>query len=178
MALAAAKTTATVEKDLESWVRGITNPTLRGLSPTDQFVFLALRHAEFRSLLNVRVRRAPLPLRLMVRILYPPLPTLRIFATEIGEGFFIQNGASTAIDAVRIGKNFWINQQVTIGHTSGGCPTIGDNVRVACGAKVLGPIELKDGATVGANALVVESIEAGVTVVAPKAVELTRSRVN
>jgi len=65
---------------------------------------------------------------------------------------------------------------VTIGYTTRGKPTLGDRVRVAAGAVVLGPITLHDEATVGANATVMHDVGPGETVVAPLATTLDRRR--
>lgn len=59
---------------------------------------------------------------------------------KIEEGLIIQHGFSTIIMAESIGKNFWVNQQATVGYDAKGCPTIGNNVVVASGAKVIGEI--------------------------------------
>ena len=56
---------------------------------------------------------------------------------------------------------------VTIGLRQGDIagPTIEEDVSVGTGAKVLGPVRVGAGATIGANAVVVDDVEAGVTVV-------------
>jgi serine O-acetyltransferase len=65
-----------------------------------------------------------------------------------------------------IGANAWINQGVTIGYVNNtDCPTIGNNVRIASGAKVLGNVTIGDNVTVGANAVVVKNVPANSTVV-------------
>jgi serine O-acetyltransferase len=48
-------------------------------------------------------------------------------------------------------------------------PTIGNNVLLGAGAKVIGDIEIGDGAQVGANAVVTKSVPAGAIVVGPTA---------
>jgi serine O-acetyltransferase len=65
------------------------------------------------------------------------------------------------VAARSIGENCWINQQVTVGHTGRGCPVIGSNVMITCGAKVLGDITVGDDAVIGANAVVVKDVEPG-----------------
>ena len=115
---------------------------------------------EFRNLLIYRNRHRPL-YRRWIALWYRPKNTLFIEAGEIGGGLFIQHGFATIIAAKSIGENCWINQQVTIGHTGKGCPVIGDNVMITCGAKVLGDITVGDGAVIGANAVVVKDVEPG-----------------
>ncbi len=68
-----------------------------------------------------------------------------------------------------VGDDVYIYHQVTLGGTSSDRgkrhPTIGNNVVIGAGAKVLGAITVGDGARVGANAVVVASVPAGATVV-------------
>ena len=61
-----------------------------------------------------------------------------------------------------IGNNCLISQNVTLGGTSKreGAPTLGNNVFLATGAKVLGPVNIGDNVVVGANAVVVNDIPA------------------
>ena len=54
-----------------------------------------------------------------------------------GGGFLVQHGNSTIVLAKSIGENFWVNQNVTVGWTEKGCPTIGNNVNIGAGAIVL-----------------------------------------
>lgn len=58
-----------------------------------------------------------------------------------------------------IGKNCWVNQQVTIGYSdSNHCPYIGDNVEIYAGAKVIGGITIGDDVIIGSNAVVVKDV--------------------
>lgn len=74
-------------------------------------------------------------------------------------GIFISNSA-------HIGKNCVIFQQVTIGSNtlkgskSNGAPTIGDNVYIGCGAKIIGNVHIGKNARIGANAIVVKDVPA------------------
>jgi serine O-acetyltransferase len=102
----------------------------------------------------------------LAKCLYRAMETLCIYAPSIGPGLFIQHGFSTIIFAKRIGKNCWINQQVTIGYSDKtSCPTIGDNVKIYAGAKVIGEVTIGDNSIVGANAVVVKSVPPNCTVV-------------
>jgi serine O-acetyltransferase len=91
-------------------------------------------------------------------------------AAEIGKEFFIDHGAGVVIgETARIGTRVTLYQGVTLGGTGfqrgKRHPTLGDNVTVGSGAKLLGPIAVGDGAKIGANTVVVEDVPPGATVV-------------
>jgi len=91
-------------------------------------------------------------------------------AAEIGRGFFIDHGSGVVIgETARIGNRVTLYQGVTLGGTGfqrgKRHPTLGDNVTVGSGAKLLGPIAVGDGAKIGANTVVVEDVPPGATVV-------------
>ena len=91
-------------------------------------------------------------------------------AAVIGNEFFIDHGAGVVIgETARIGNRVTLYQGVTLGGTGfqrgKRHPTLGDNVTVGSGAKLLGPIAVGDGAKVGANTVVVEDVPPGATVV-------------
>lgn len=163
-----------VVEDVDWWMRCINDADLRALDDYSRFAYLSGALTEFRTLVHYRLRSAPAPLRLLLRALYRPAPTLILNADRIGPGLFIQHGLATIVTAESIGSHCWINQQVTIGHDANGRPTLGDRVRVGAGAVVIGAITLHDGATVGANATVIHDVGPGETVVAPLATGLDR----
>jgi serine O-acetyltransferase len=91
-------------------------------------------------------------------------------AAEIGESFFIDHGSGVVIgETAVIGDFVTLYQGVTLGGTGfqrgKRHPTLGDNVTVGSGAKLLGPIAVGDGAKVGANTVVVEDVPPRATVV-------------
>jgi serine O-acetyltransferase len=91
-------------------------------------------------------------------------------AARIGDGFFIDHGAGVVIgETAEIGDRVTLYQGVTLGGTGfqrgKRHPTLGDNVTVGSGAKLLGPIAVGDGAKIGANTVVVEDVPPGTTVV-------------
>jgi serine O-acetyltransferase len=91
-------------------------------------------------------------------------------AAEIGAEFFIDHGSGVVIgETARIGDRVTLYQGVTLGGTGfqrgKRHPTLGDNVTVGSGAKLLGPIAVGDNAKVGANTVVVEDVPPGATVV-------------
>jgi serine O-acetyltransferase len=91
-------------------------------------------------------------------------------AAQIGRRFFIDHGMGVVIgETAVIGDDCTLYHGVTLGGTSWQKgkrhPTLGNGVVVGAGAKVLGPIEVGDGARIGSNAVVVKAVPAGSTVV-------------
>ena len=91
-------------------------------------------------------------------------------AAVIGREFFIDHGAGVVIgETAVIGDRVTLYQGVTLGGTGfqrgKRHPTLGDNVTVGSGAKLLGPIAVGDGAKIGANTVVVEDVPPFATVV-------------
>ncbi|WP_374602228.1 serine O-acetyltransferase [Arenimonas sp.] len=140
---------------------------------------LFLFNLEFRSVFFYRVGSERTASRILHR-LYPPLPSLHLGMRSCGPGLYIEHGFATIVTDVAMGKNCWINQQVTIGTTDKGSPTIGDNVRVCAGAIVVGPVSIGNGVTVGAGAVVAKSVPDDCVVVGNPAYILKRNglRVN
>jgi serine O-acetyltransferase len=81
---------------------------------------------------------------------------------EIGkDSFFSYGGIGVVLHArCKIGDNVNIGTNVTIGGKSGNydVPIIGNNVYIATGAKVLGPIKIGNNVTIGANAVVIKDV--------------------
>jgi serine O-acetyltransferase len=91
-------------------------------------------------------------------------------AAMIGREFFIDHGSGVVIgETAEIGERVTLYQGVTLGGTGfqrgKRHPTLGDNVTVGSGAKLLGPIAVGDGAKIGANTVVIEDVPPGATVV-------------
>ena len=89
---------------------------------------------------------------------------------SIGRRFFIDHGMGVVIgETTVIGNDCTLYHGVTLGGTSlrkgKRHPTLGNDVVVGAGAKVLGPITLADGARVGSNAVVVKDVPDSCTVV-------------
>jgi len=89
---------------------------------------------------------------------------------KIGRGFFIDHGMGVVIgETSEIGDNVTLYQGVTLGGTGKEKgkrhPTIGDNVVISAGAKVLGSIVIGKNVIIGAGAVVVKSVPDNCTVV-------------
>lgn len=89
---------------------------------------------------------------------------------KIGEGLFIDHGAGVVIgETAEIGDNVTIYQGVTLGGTGKEKgkrhPTIGNNVVISAGAKVLGSFTVGDNVRIGAGSVVLKEVPCGCTVV-------------
>lgn len=81
----------------------------------------------------------------------------------IGKGLFIDHGMGVVIgETTEIGENCTLYQGVTLGGTGKDTgkrhPTLGNNVLVGCGARVLGPFKVGDNARIAAGAVVLNEI--------------------
>lgn len=89
---------------------------------------------------------------------------------SIGPGLFIDHGAGVVIgETAELGENVTLYHGVTLGGVSWSPgkrhPTVGDNVVIGAGAKVLGPLNLGPSARVGANSVVIEDVPPHATVI-------------
>jgi serine O-acetyltransferase len=85
----------------------------------------------------------------------------------VGPGVYIVHGQVVADGLVEIAPGAVIAPFVTIGLRAGDVtgPRLGRDVSVGTGAKLIGPVRIGDGARIGANAVVVDDVAAGATVV-------------
>jgi serine O-acetyltransferase len=91
---------------------------------------------------------------------------------RIGRNFFIDHGFTVIGETAEIGDDVTIYQSVTLGGTNpstgvGGKrhPTLRDRVVIGSGAQILGPVEVGEGAKVGANSVVTKDVAPGATMV-------------
>ena len=89
---------------------------------------------------------------------------------RIGKGFFIDHGSGVIIgETTMIGDNVTIYQGVTLGGTGKEKgkrhPTIGDNVMISAGAKVLGSFTIGENSKIGAGSVVLKAVPPNSTVV-------------
>lgn len=88
----------------------------------------------------------------------------------IGKGLFIDHGSGVVIgETAEIGDNCTLYQNVTLGGTGKDIgkrhPTLGNNVMVGAGARVLGPFKIGDNSKIAANAVVLEEVPPNCTAV-------------
>ena len=106
-------------------------------------------------------------------------------AAKIGKRFFIDHGMGVVIgETTEIGDDCTIYQGVTLGGTGKDIgkrhPTLGDNVMVGAGAKVLGPVYIGSNSKIAANAVVLHPVSENSTAVGipAKVVKRDGQRVN
>ncbi len=150
---------ALIREDIQRWADELQRNECKSLFG---MLRLLVAHPEFRSLFYYRLKRGNLLgslLSIVFGLVYRGQTALYLNCDHLGPGLFLQHAWCTAVGAESIGRNCWINQQVTIGYTdrSRG-PIIGDNVSIHVGAKVLGPIRIGNNVTIGANAVVIKDV--------------------
>lgn len=111
-------------------------------------------HEDFRSTVYIRLGVR----RIFVSRIKPGAKCFYNLTPHYGHSLFIQHGFATIIYAKSIGHHFFVNQQVTIGFGGDGNPTIGNNVSVRAGAKIIGNVTIGDDVIIGANAVVIKDV--------------------
>jgi serine O-acetyltransferase len=102
------------------------------------------------------------------------------YRTKIGPGFYIGHFGGIVVNhAAVIGRNCNISQGVTIGQANRGSregtPTIGDNVYIGPGAKIVGAVRIGNNVAIGANCVVTADVpDNGVVVGVPGRVISTK----
>ena len=91
-------------------------------------------------------------------------------AAKIGRRFFIDHGTGVVIgETTEIGDDVTLYQGVTLGGTGKDTgkrhPTLGNNVLIGAGTKVLGPVFIGDNARIGAGSVVLRNLPANCTAV-------------
>jgi serine O-acetyltransferase len=93
------------------------------------------------------------------RLLYRFFGLEIVVGANYGGGLYIPHPIGTVVAAHEIGENCSIISNVTIGmRNNGKFPTIGNNVFIGAGARILGDIHIGDNAVIGANAVVINDI--------------------
>lgn len=89
---------------------------------------------------------------------------------KIGEGILIDHGMGVVIgETAEVGNRVTIYHGTTLGGTGKDIgkrhPTVGNDVVIGAGAKILGPVNIGSNVKIGANAVVVKDVPSGATVV-------------
>jgi serine O-acetyltransferase len=156
---------ALILEDAAVWERRLGEGRIITSARDGELVWLAyllLRLREFRSLAYYRLGRGGPAWQVgawLLARLYPPQVSLYIDCPDVGPGLYFEHGFSTVVTAERIGRDCWINQQVTIGYGSDRKrPVLGDGVGIRAGAIVIGGVTVGSGGHVGAGAVVTRDV--------------------
>lgn len=113
----------------------------------------------------LKEKRVPVAFGLIHRWLYFRFG-LEIWGDDIGGGLYIAHSVGTVIAVKTMGENCSVIASTTIGmRNEYAFPTIGDNVFIGAGARVLGNITVGDNVKVGANAVVIHDVADNETVI-------------
>lgn len=158
-------------QDAQRWVipQQIADPALITVGTTLRLLW---QHLPLQAMFLFRLaswsksKRIPLIAGLIQRLLFLFYGLEISPGVDVDGGLYIAHPQGTVISAARIGRNCTLIAAVTIGmRNEWAFPTIGDNVFIGAGARVLGGIHIGDGATIGANAVVIKDVPAGATAV-------------
>ncbi|MDE6121389.1 MAG: serine acetyltransferase [Muribaculaceae bacterium] len=119
------------------------------------FINLFAESCEFRSVVYYRLRRR---FRLLPSIFLKGQVACHICSRNTGKGLLLVHGYSTIINSDSVGENCTFFQNVTIGHSKGHTPVIGNNCVFGCGSIVIGNVRIGNNVIVGAGALVRQDI--------------------
>jgi serine O-acetyltransferase len=180
----------TIRADIERKIRGY------GVRPEDR-TFFRKRITPFlelgtQAVLVYRFGRWAYSLRIpvlrqFVIFIYLVINTVCLMLTgihiqresEIGPGLVVHNCSCIFVLAKRIGHSCTINQGVSVASIRGtGWPSIGNNVYLGAGCKVLGGVTIGDNVVVGANSVVVADVPSDCTVMGVPARIISREIVS
>lgn len=162
------------KEDLEVFKsrRGITKSNIYA------FLYLLMMYPEFRSVFYWRLGKWAR----FVFFYFPGRTNLVLYTSpkNVEGGFYVGHGWSTVVNAERIGKNFVIGQNSTVGGRNGKSPIIGDDVSCWAHSVVLGDITIGNGSQIGSGSVVVKSLPANSVVVPQKSMIIKQNgeRVN
>jgi len=130
---------------------------------TDAFLAQAL----YRAKAALQARGIPLVPRIAHRLAMVTGQVAIGDPVVVDAGVYIMHGQVVIDGIVEIGSGTMIAPFVTIGLRAGTFqgPTIGSNVSIGTGARIIGPVQVGAGAVIGANAVVVDDVAPGATVV-------------
>jgi serine O-acetyltransferase len=99
--------------------------------------------------------------------------------SDIGPGLVIHNSNCIFILATKIGHSCTVNQGVSVASVRGtGWPTLGNNVYLGAGCKVMGGVTVGDNVVVSANSLVIADVPSDCTVLGVPARIISRQTVS
>ena len=159
------------KQDVQRWIlpQRIADPSLVTLKSTLKLLY---HHIPLRAMLFYRIgawcskKNIPFFPGFIQRLIYFLYGLEIAVSQDIGGGLYIAHPVGTVISVEKMGRNCTIIASVTIGmRNEWAFPTIGDEVFIGAGARVLGRINVQDKAVIGANAVVIRDVPRGATVV-------------
>lgn len=144
-------------------------------SDISSFIELLITYPELRSVFYWRINK-------LAKFLFFWMPGrtnlyLMTKSRNVDGGFYVGHGWGTVVNAAKIGRNFRVGQNVTIGSRNCKEPVIGNDVSVWANAIVLGDIIIGDNSQIGAGAVVVKSMANDSVVVPHKSVIIRQNGV-
>lgn len=111
-----------------------------------KFLYLMTTHKYFRGVFYHRLGK----LKYLCKFFAPCAHDFILGTMPIGSGFNAAHSFSTVVNAKSVGKNCTVFQDVTVGYSKDGCPTIGDNVTIYANSVVVGSIKIGNNVTIAA----------------------------
>lgn len=157
-----------IDEDMAAW--SSYRIGLKGKGRFNELVSLLVNQKDFRTQFYLRIGKA----RVFLRLLLPDIKCYSFEGCEIGGGWVLMHGFGVVLNGgAKIGKNCTMYQGVTVGTIDMKTfPTIGDDVFIGAGAKILGDVKVGNHVKIGAGAIVVNDVPDNCTVVGPKAVTI------
>lgn len=160
-----------LKMDAARWIRPQEIGDVSSLRPT-MIVGLLARHPPLRAMAWFRLGSALRYVGVRGVPSWVQRRLLRLYGLElsvgvdVGGGLYIAHPVGCVLAGRSIGVNVTVISQVTFGtRDDGEWPTIGDETFFGAGARVLGGVHIGRGARVGANAVVLNDVAPGTTVV-------------
>jgi serine O-acetyltransferase len=151
--------------DAARWVRPQEVASTDELNP-GRLLTLLYRHPSLRAMAWFRLASVLQAARVKAVPSIIQRRLLRLYGLEllpgadIGGGLYIAHPSGCTIVVASMGENVSIMGSVTFGRTRDPLwPTVGNEVFVGAGARVLGPIKIGDGVEIGANAVVLTDVD-------------------
>ena len=132
-------------------------PGMKFKSTFDKFNKLTSKDRSIRNIIFFRLKSDSKLKSILFLILFPIKNDLEIQG-QIGGGLQISHGHGTVVLVKSAGYNLTLWQGVTIGKNQGGCPTIGNNVKIYTNSVVCGDILIGNNVSIAAGTVVMRDI--------------------
>jgi serine O-acetyltransferase len=144
-----------LEYELSRWAEVL---RINRKSQRSLFLFIIISLKEYRSLFYHRLGG----ISKLISWYSPGMINLYfdVSSKHIGKGLVIQHGHSTRFNPASCGENcqIWHNATVGKAQSGGGCPVLGDNVKLTTGSCILGDIIIGNNVVIGAGTIVTKNV--------------------